>query len=607
MPQRHPGESNTDFERRLEMYAESQLHALSQYNYRNTNEVEIPPFISDTRDIYLEPPLGYGYSAFQSYTTPDTVPTSPMASKPKKLTDIEVETLRKATQSLVYARQDNANRIRPQADHRERDYINIIQSADHRNKTARELINSESPIYLGHLDYEVLKEMIPFSRGSLSYGGHWKILCSKTGREIPLDYSFACMGSIYGADAVPTVEMCACCEYLKIDCKTIKDYEGKDVFLCIRCLTANVRCQTCSKRLAEAYLSVGYCSTCIDNPVPDRPLRLFALNKKWCDLKPGAIIQSPRMFSFEVETLVKSSKQISVIGDTIPAESGMSGDSSINGNGKGIEIQSPRLQGAKGEEFTTRVAGVLKNNNAVVNASCGMHVHLDADAIVPTSRSEYPRALVEMWKAYVVFEDVIFSVLPYNRRINRYCRPLRDYFKLSEIEAITSMYDAERLWYKQQDSSAIRSEKQHHHHASRYFGVNFHSLFGGGHLELRHHSGTLNAKKVLQWANLHALIMDAAQKGKFTYAFLAEAQATTNVKDKTKMLFEVIGLAKSSQRYFHERQNKFNDKSQQEDGLVKVEAPTLRRTFIEIDEASAVNFFNAVERNPYFIRSDNEA
>lgn len=484
---------------------------------------------------------------------------------PEPIPKLDTLRLKKATAKLLAERRPN--NPRPNADPRQRDYISIVQHNAQRNQSSFELLNSERPVYLGYLEYDILKDL---SRHTSDIrldadSGRTTCICSKTGTPIAAEFAFMCGGRVYAADQVPSLEMCASCEYVRPDCHTIKDYKGNDMFVCNKCMSSRKRCKRCSIPLEKQFLGESWCPSCVEIPFEERPVRQFYRGVRWCGDKLGAIMQSPRIFSFEMEAVIRANA-LKAIGDTLPHEAGLGGDSSIQG-GAGVEVQSPKLQGGRGEEFVTRVASVFKSVKAQVNESCGMHIHLDAAGFIPHSRKDHPKALVELWKAHLVFEDVIFSLLPFNRRLNHFCRPMRDYFKISELESIQTMFDAEKLWYKQQDGNSIRSEKQHHHHASRYFGVNLHSLFGSKNLELRHHTGTLNAKKVLHWANLHALIMDAAVAGKFTFEFLAEAQATSSLKDKTAMLFEVIGLSRTSQVYFLGRQARFSDKGQVEDGL----------------------------------------
>lgn len=509
---------------------------------------------------------------------------SPIAPETEKY---DRRKLQIATQKILHA-VAVCNR-RPHIERRERDYINIIRNQNNERVTPSEIAQSEKPMYLPYLGYGTLAKLQEITSGLSNKSGQWTAVCHKTKLELPIEFMFLCMGQYYSAPEIPTPQTCKSCEYVKSDCSLVKDYQGKEMYLCGDCVNQTKLCVECSNEIALAFYDEQLCIDCINKVDPRSPLRRFYLGKKWCGAEPGKLMQSTRVFSFEIEATVADHAPLIILGGKLPQEAGLSGDSSIrSGGGMGIEIQSPQLAGTRGEEFANRTAGVLKEVKATVNDSCGMHVHLDGGGIIPLNRQAYPKALVDLWKAHIVFEDVVFSVLPFNRRLNRFCRPLRDYFKVSEIEMIETMFDAEKLWYKHQDSEAIRSEKQHHHHASRYFGVNFHSLFANNHLELRHHSGTLNAKKVLQWANLHALIMDAAEQGVFTQEFLAEAQATTNVKDKTEMLFKAIGLSKSSRQYFYQRQAKFVNKKEQEDGLTPIASRVIFRPFLSFEEDEAV-------------------
>lgn len=196
-----------------------------------------------------------------------------------------------------------------------------------------------------------------------------------------------------------------------------------------------------------------------------------------------------------------------------------------------------------------------------------MHVHLDGKGLLPSDRRSYPMALMQLWRTHLIFENVMISFLPFSRRRNEYCRPLSEAFKLSELELVESLIEAEKMWYKEITPRNIARAKGSHYHPSRYFGLNLNPLFSQRHLEIRLHNGTLNERKILEWANLNALMVDAAVAGEFTDDFLDEALATSNVRDKTNMLFKNIGLAESSRKYFYDRQHKFDNKKTQDEDV----------------------------------------
>lgn len=280
----------------------------------------------------------------------------------------------------------------------------------------------------------------------------------------------------------------------------------------------------------------------------------------------GPIVQSPRMFSTEVELLLPNAVLVHKLSRVLPREVGLSGDGSIVGDGVPLEIQTPRLVGAAGERLISTTCNYISQYKGKVNDSCGMHIHVDAPDLLPPSRKDYPKALLELWGAHLAFEDVVLSFVPYRRRSNRYSRPMRPYFTLIELEAVDNIMDAERLWFRRRSSNDIREAKSHHYDASRYFGINLHPLFASGHLEVRYHPGTVQADKILHWVNLHTLIVDAAVKGKFTHDALGQAQNLLELGAKTNFLFDLIGLSEASRKHFYSRQRKFRNLKEVEDG-----------------------------------------
>lgn len=450
-------------------------------------------------------------------------------------------------------------------DRRESEYMDLMRNEIRGSISIQDLLGSEEPIWLNDVDTELVKKLCAEGfKYTFPREGKTIFVCSKCKLEVPRHYAFMCLGTLYCASHIPRAEECIACNQPTADYKDIDSIEGTKIRVCNRCIP-RLRCGICEHIITPAYAGVNRCANCYVS-TPNSYPRPYSRNKAWMSEELGAFIQSKRPFSFELEFGLHAPGIVGVVMEAIPREVGMSGDGSIRVRGVAVEIQSPRLQGARGEELTLRTVAGLKKGSAFVNDTCGFHIHLDGAGLIPDSRKEFPARLISLWKAHLVFEDVILSFLPFGRRLNRYCRPMRDYFKLSEIDLIRSMYDAEKLWYRQRSYSSIAEDKGHHYHPSRYFGFNLHSLLGQRNLEIRYHTGTLNAKKIFHWVNLHSLIMDNA--GRFPETFLNEAQATSNLREKTDMLFKQIGLNKKSQEYFFARQRKFNDKGQIDDEQV---------------------------------------
>lgn len=492
------------------------------------------------------------------------------SSRFKQFAQSELGALTTRTLELQREYQASREEAEPQIrSRRAEEYANLGKNDKEENMTAREVVSSEVAVPFdwvssNNRDTIIQRGMCPTIVRKPQGGA--TLVCRTCEHEVPLDYAFVCMGDLYCALHVPSLEACTMCRALNGNTEVVQTFDGRQIHACRRCIERRNRCTQCNNALPRAYMEVRMCGDCIEHEGAASAQRSFSYALKWVSEELGAIVKTKRMFSSEVEALAPDSGRLTVLGARLPRECGISGDGSINSSGREapFETQTPRLGGTKGEELVQRMAAVFKEIGAKVNDSCGMHIHLDGKGIILPSRKERPTAILQLWKSHLVFEDVIVSFLPYARRNNQFCRMMRSAFSVQSVETCTSLLEAEKLWYKERTYQEIQSSKGHHYHSSRYFGVNFHSLFANGHLEIRYHSATLNARKILEWANLHALIMDAAANKLLTPDFLQEAEMTTSLHDKTIMLFDKIGLAKPSREYFLARQRKFTKKTEKE-------------------------------------------
>ena len=453
-------------------------------------------------------------------------------------------------------------------DRRERDYAQMIRNEKEKSINTMDLVMSDTPVYIGKLASSKYRELFDQQHcpGLIMKDGTRMIVCRRCHLNTPPHYAFIVNGHAYCSEHVPKYHLCNLCNELKEDTKIVETFDDREINVCSNCLKNRHQrgCEVCSRDLPRRNIEFRRCDDHLDNESSGTE-RNFSRGLKWVSKQKGDVVKSTRMFSAEIETLVKRGTLLDLVSKSVPKEVGIGSDSSVNGDGMyGFEMQTPRLGGKKGEELVYRVAAELKKVEAQVNSTCGLHIHLDGKGLINANRKLYPNALIQLWKAYITFEDVILSLIPYERRFSTYARPLRDAFKLVELDSCDTVLDLERLWYKERHWQSIQSVKSQHHHSSRYFGVNLHPLLGHGHLEIRYHSGTTNPNKILQWVNLHSLIMDAAVAGKFTKAFLKDAQHTTSLKEKSTLLFEKIGMTESSRQYFYGRQKKFTSKTNNE-------------------------------------------
>lgn len=156
----------------------------------------------------------------------------------------------------------------------------------------------------------------------------------------------------------------------------------------------------------------------------------------------------------------------------------------------GWELVSPPLKGIQGLELIEKAVKILKENGATVDETCGLHVHHDAR-----------RWTVNEWKnayrLYARMELTIDEAMPNSRRgsSNYYCQSNRKVLarRLEQFEAVTTIEGLMNFWN------------------SRYFKVNIMSWQRHGTIEFRQHSGTLNAKKIVNWIVFTQMIVNRAE------------------------------------------------------------------------------------------------
>lgn len=373
----------------------------------------------------------------------------------------------------------------------------------------------------------------------------------------------------YCGDYVEEHAKCESCD--DIVCEGDVLSHGNDIY-CQDCyadrFTACTRCgHDFDTREMSEYEDDLYCDHCYDIVYEDNeesecgiPERMYSPDNlpEFQSKDGGEIITSQRMFSAEIECYYPNSDDIQRVARELPRAFGVSYDGSLNSNG--VEFQTPKLRGKNGEEAIKLISKLLNDNDFRTDRSTGLHIHLDGKGMIPKTRTKHrPEAIMQAMTFYIAFEDVMLSFLPPSRRANSYCRMLRNSYHMREIEDAISLEALEKIWYRETKRINLKRCKSNKYNETRYAGINFHSLLKDGHIEVRYHSGTMSATKILEWTNLHQTILDKACERYSNLSNMARRASTMpSLKEKTALLFEALQLPVRAQSYFLTRQGYFN-------------------------------------------------
>lgn len=163
-----------------------------------------------------------------------------------------------------------------------------------------------------------------------------------------------------------------------------------------------------------------------------------------------------------------------------------------------VEMNSPKLEYAEMEKLQ-QVVRALRHAGAVVNGSCGMHVHVDG-------ANHTPQSIKNVLSIMYSKEDILFLALKVDEsRVSRWCQKVREPM-LNEVRKLpktASTQQVERVWYEGDISAS------EHYNWTRYYACNVHSYFYRGTVEWRCFESTLHAGEVR--ANITLALAISAQ------------------------------------------------------------------------------------------------
>ena len=165
----------------------------------------------------------------------------------------------------------------------------------------------------------------------------------------------------------------------------------------------------------------------------------------------------------------------------------------------GCEVVSPVLRGEEGLEQLRKVCDVLTEMRCAVNKKCGLHVHVGA-------RGQGVDFFKNIAFLYASAEGSIDQFMSPSRRAseNAFCQPMM--ITPRALQNATNVNEVMAACGHVNDVRHVRN-------GQRYRKLNLQSFWQHGTVEFRHHQGTDEAKKAVNWTKLCLRMALAARDG----------------------------------------------------------------------------------------------
>ena len=198
-------------------------------------------------------------------------------------------------------------------------------------------------------------------------------------------------------------------------------------------------------------------------------------------------------------------------------------DASVTGSysGTGGEFVTPICR-YEDIETVQECIRALRKAGAKVNASCGLHIHVDG----ANHNAKTLKNLVYTFKAK---QDLIYKAVgTRDDRLGHWCKPINDDL-VGNIKKLRKVDDnnLRDTWY---ETYAPGQNRGDHYNKSRYHALNLHSMWYRGTVEFRLFEATLHAGEVRAYINLVLAMSAQAINAK-----RASADVLDNGNDKYAM------------------------------------------------------------------------
>ena len=142
-------------------------------------------------------------------------------------------------------------------------------------------------------------------------------------------------------------------------------------------------------------------------------------------------------------------------------------------------------------ELLQKIVRAFKQEGAIANYSCGIHIHVDG----ANHNAVSLRRLVKFFAARqnLVYEGL--KIAP--SRSAEWCKPIATSLidEMAKVKNI-SRDEMETIWYSEANDGYRGRVDHRHYNRTRYHGLNLHSFFSKGTVEFRLFNSTLHAGKI---------------------------------------------------------------------------------------------------------------
>jgi len=159
----------------------------------------------------------------------------------------------------------------------------------------------------------------------------------------------------------------------------------------------------------------------------------------------------------------------------------------------------------------------LNERGYKIDDTCSVHIHIDAKDMNLKSL----KYLIQMHKRY---EDFLYEFVRPSRKDTRFCRPTKRTGSAADLApyAFTPLNDAMRTdnlrefkkaYYGCGSTNAYAEQETHKYYDGRYWGLNVHSMFLNGTVEVRHLHGTIDPDVINSWILINLAMVHKAIQG----------------------------------------------------------------------------------------------